>query len=321
MSADGHRPAREPEATGPTDLSEALTGRVLEMVAGVYRVELDGEDVSCVLRGRAKRGGHSVVAGDMVAVERLPDGTFRIDRRLPRRSRLARTTPSGRRQIIAANIDQVAVVVAVARPSPDLRMLDRLLVLAHLNGLSSLVVVNKSDLLEPPGEEAALDAFHPYREAGYPVVLTSAPTGRGLDELRTTLHGRVSVFAGASGVGKSSLLNALMPGLGLRIGAVGEKDGRGRHTTVSARLIRLADDGFLADTPGIQYIGVGAVSPRDLSGAFPEFGPYLAKCRFSDCRHAAEPDCAVRGAVEAGAISEDRFLSFRSLLEEDGVGG
>ncbi|MFQ5746185.1 MAG: ribosome small subunit-dependent GTPase A [Gemmatimonadota bacterium] len=322
MSRPERGAAEGPErGAGTIDSRETRTGHVLEIVAGVYRVELDGETVPCVLRGRAKRGDHSVAVGDRVAVERLSDGTWRIEKRLPRASQLARAAPSGRRQVIVANIDQVAVVVSVARPSPDLRTLDRLLALAHVNDLSCLVIANKVDLLDGSGASGGREAFGNYHEAGYPVIATSALTGVGLDELRRALEGRVTVLAGASGVGKSSLLNALVPGLNLRIGAVGERSGRGRHTTVSARLIRFPGGGFIADTPGIQYIGLGDLSPAQLAAAFPEFAPHAADCRFHNCRHAVEPDCAVRAAAEGGDVSAERYERYRTLLDEIAAGG
>lgn len=294
-------------------------------------MEAGAETLECSLRGRVKHEGEkgSVAVGDRVRVERLEDGSCRIHELLPRSSTLSRLGVARRReQVIAANVDQVAAVVAVARPEPDLSMLDRLLALAELNGLAALVVLNKVDLLEQEGASgggrgdasAAADvdasALAPYAGAGYPILRTSARTGRGLDELRERLTGRVTVLTGPSGTGKSSLLNALVPGLDLRIGKVGSRKGRGRHTTVSAALYPFPPRGYVADTPGLQYLALWEVDAARLSDAFPELREPAESCRFADCRHRAEPDCGVRRAVEAGEIPRRRYESYRALLEE-----
>lgn len=249
--------------------------------------------------------------GDRVRVETLPDGGGRIVEILPRRSKLARRTPTGEReQVIAANMDQLAAVFSVARPEPDLRMLDRLLVLAELNALDAFVVVNKTDLAEE------LDRFAPHREAGYALLPTSALEERGLEALRERLRGRSTVLAGPSGAGKSSLLNALVPGLRRRVGEVSRRKGRGRHTTVNATLLPLPEGGYAADTPGLQYVSLWKMDPADLAHGFPELRPLLGSCRFNDCRHVEEPGCAVRRALESGDVARSRYESYRSLLEE-----
>ncbi|MFQ5888921.1 MAG: ribosome small subunit-dependent GTPase A [Gemmatimonadota bacterium] len=301
-------------------MPEALTGLVLGMAAGVYRVEAGKEVLECTLRGRIRQRDRGRVAvGDRVRVERLPDGSCRIVERLPRGKVLRRRGPTGRQErVIAANVDQVTAVCSVTRPDPDFRMIDRILALAELNDLAGLVVVNKIDLA-PASPHPVPAAFEAYERAGYPVLGTSVRTEAGLQELSTRLAHRVSVFTGASGVGKSSLANRLIPGLKLRVGAVGDRRGRGRHTTVSASLIPLPAGGYLADTPGFQYVGVGEVPVRDLSRAFPEFRPHLSRCRFSDCRHREEPDCAVRAAVDAGQVAQRRYESYLTLLEEAGA--
>lgn len=294
-------------------------GRVLEISGGTYRVEAGppagelpdpggGEVLECTLRGRIKEKEEDRVAvGDRVGVEELDDGSCRVASVLDRDSVLSRRSVARRReQVIAANVDQLAVVTSVAQPEPDLRLTDRLLVLAELNGLSALVVANKVDLRD------ADELRDIYRAAGYEVLATSAETGRGLEDLDARLSGRTTVLAGASGVGKSSLLNALVPGLELRTSDVGRK---GRHTTVSATMHPYGDRGYVVDTPGLQYLTLWQVDPAHLAWAFPEFRDHLAQCRFSDCRHLAEPGCAVKEAVEAGEVSERRHESYRSLLQ------
>lgn len=290
------------------------------MSGGTYRVEAgppggelpdpgSGEILECTLRGRIKEKEEDRVAvGDRVEVEELDDGSCRVASVLERSSALARRSVARRReQIIAANVDQLAAVTSVAEPEPDLRLTDRLLVLAELNGLSTRVVANKVDLRD------AEDLRRVYRPAGYEVLATSAKTGRGLDDLDDRLSGRTTVLAGASGTGKSSLLNALVPGLDLRTSEVGR---RGRHTTVSATMHPYGDRGYVVDTPGLQYLTLWrGPDSADLAWAFPEFRPRLPECRFSDCRHLAEPGCSVKAAVEAGEIAERRHESYRSLLE------
>lgn len=272
--------------------------------------------LECVLAGRLKQGRSDRVAvGDRVRLERPDDDRGRITEILPRRSKLARRKPEGEReQTIAANIDQMAAVFSVRRPDPDLRMLDRMLVLAELNGVEAFVVANKVDLLE---EGAGLpEPFRIYREAEYDVLPTSAEDGRGLEELGERLEGRMTVLAGPSGTGKTSLLNRIVPELERRVGEVSERVGRGRHTTVNATLIPLGDGGYVADTPGLQYLPVWALEPDDLAGAFPEFRPWLEGCRFNDCRHLEEPGCGIRTALERGDVEESRYESYRGLLAE-----
>lgn len=296
----------------------AGAGLVLRTVAGRYRVQLGDEHLECVLGGRLKQGEETaVVVGDRVEIERLPEGPCRIVEVLPRRSELARRSVTRRReQVIAANLDQVTPVIAVARPEPDLRMLDRLLVLAELNGLQAFVVLNKADLAADAFEDDVPPLFQPYRAAGYDILYTSVKRSWGLDELWERMADRTTVLAGPSGAGKSSLLNALLPGSDLRVGEVGEREGRGRHTTVNASLHPLPGGGYLADTPGLQYLALWDTPPEQLAHAFPEFRPRLAECRFNDCRHLSEPDCGVKEALESGEIAESRYESYRALLEE-----
>lgn len=294
-------------------------GRVLRIVAGTYEVEVDDGRLSCVLGGRLKQGdGDRIAVGDRVEVETVDDGEGRITGILPRRSKLARRSVAGRReQVIAANVDQMAAVFALGKPEPDLRMLDRLLALAELNDLSAFVVVNKMDLAEEEGEEPRVPrAFGPYGRAGYEVLPASAETGLGIDALGRRLRGRTTVLTGPSGGGKSSLLNALVPGLDRRVGDVSERVGRGRHTTVNASLVPLPGGGYVADTPGLQVLELWELPPEAVARAFREFRPHLGDCRFNDCRHDREPGCAVKAAVEAGEIAESRYESYLALARE-----
>jgi ribosome biogenesis GTPase len=295
-------------------MPDRLTGRVLQFTAGVYRVHTPAGTLECSLRGRAKKeAGEPVAVGDLVTVERLEDGSGRIEEVLPRTSRLSRHSMARRReQVLAANVDQVAIVFSAERPDPDIRLLDRLLTVAELHLLPVLIVINKMDLATDGRVPAEIDA---YRSLGYPVLATCVKSGDGLDELRERLSGRITVFTGPSGVGKTSILNTILPELDLRVGVVGERSGRGKHTTSAGLLIPLPDGGYIADTPGIQYFEPVGVDPADLAHAFRELRPVLGACRFADCRHRAEPGCAVQDAVADGSVSEARYASYLELLE------
>jgi ribosome biogenesis GTPase len=290
----------------------ALHGTVLERDGAAYRVATPAGEVRAVLRGRVKRDSPKVVVGDVVALEPpvLGDlyGILGVE---PRRSLLERRTPEGRgTRPVAANLDQVIVVTAAAEPNPIPQLIDRLLVLAEADSLPAAVVVNKIDV--DPGT-ALIERI---RRAGYDVYPTSAKTGEGVAALRDRLLGRTSVVTGPSGAGKSSLLNAVQPGLRLRTGEISARVRRGRHTTVSAVMVPLAEGGYLLDTPGFSEVGVWGIEPRELGSCFPEMRAHLGRCRYADCRHMREPGCAVREAVDAGTIASDRYDSYAALLLE-----
>ena len=283
-------------------------------MGGRYQVLCDEETLVASLRGRVKlRSVDKVLVGDRVTLALQEDGSATVEGVLPRRSLLRRRTPGGGRGVraVAANIDQIVAVGAVRRPDWNPFLMDRFLVVAEANQLSALVVANKSDL---DGGASAL--LEPYRLAGYPTLVVSATLGNGVDALRQHLVGRVSLFTGPTGAGKSSLLNAIQPGLTLRTGEVSHRRGAGRHTTVSAEMHPLSGGGFVVDTPGLRDIGLWGVEPSEVADAYPEFRQFSGQCRFDNCRHLEEPGCAMVAAVERGVIGGPRLESYRSLLRE-----
>lgn len=323
-------------------------GIVTKKNIGSYLVRSGERLLPCALSARLypaarpARGSHSrsrqspqacrpeqtdpVAVGDQVRFIEGSDGTGLIVEVLPRRNKLSRPSPvpmpSSRpfEQVIVANLDQVVPVFAAAHPEPRWNMLDRYLVSAEAAGLPALVCLTKLDLaLDAGGSlETGLDTVvQEYRRIGYPVVLVSAHTGQGLDEVRTALQGSTSVLLGKSGVGKTSLLNALQPGLGLRVSAVSQATGKGRHTTTHLEMFPLAGGGSIVDTPGVREFGLWDVRQEDLAHFFPEMRPYLGRCKFGlDCHHADEPGCVLRRAVTAGEISPRRFYSYLRLRLE-----
>lgn len=283
-----------------------MTGTILKSLSGFYYV-LTGEQgtVTCRARGKFRHLHITPLVGDRVEITLLPDGTGMVDAILPRRNAFSRPA--------VANIDQLVIVASGAPPVTDPFLIDRAAALAESRGCEPVVVFNKCDL------DGAEELFDLYRSAGFTTLHTSAAAGTGIEDLRTVLDGKVSAFTGNTGVGKSSLLNALQPGLALAVGEVSDKLGRGRHTTRHVELLRLDSGGIIADTPGFSSLesDPAELGPKeDLAAAFREFRPYLEDCRFIGCAHVKEKGCAVRAAVKAGEIAKSRHQSYVRLYEQ-----
>ncbi|MBI1319790.1 MAG: ribosome small subunit-dependent GTPase A [Candidatus Hydrogenedens sp.] len=281
-------------------------------------VQMDGSEQLCIIDERLKEHGATLIApGDEVLVEIEEDEAI-IRAIAPRRSRLSR--PSTRHhdvseQVIAANVDHLIVVAAAAEPPFRAGLVDRYLIAAQTGGIEPLLCINKMDLVEEPPAEVAL-----YKDLGVQVFLTSCETRAGLDALLAALRGKTAVLSGHSGVGKSSLLNALDPDLRLHTQPISDHSRRGQHTTTLSRLYELRDGIRIIDTPGIRALGLWQVSPEEVAYYFPDIAEVSAACRFRDCTHTHEPECAVRAAVEAGTLHRgryDSYLRIRASLESD----
>ncbi|MBA3945968.1 MAG: ribosome small subunit-dependent GTPase A [Herpetosiphonaceae bacterium] len=300
------------------------TGTVVKAQSGFFWVAEGDEVVRCVLRGRLKKSRvptDIATLGDRVQWTPTSNGEGVIEAVAERHSKLARRAAGSKgiwkEDVLVANLDQVLTVFAVANPTPHLRMLDRYLVMAELNNIDAIIIGNKCDL-RPQAEIEAL--FAPYMGIGYRVLLTSVRAGIGVDAVQELLKDKISALSGPSGVGKSSMLNAVQPGLGLRVsdvsGDTGANHGRGRHTTVHPELITLDFGGFVADTPGIRELGLWQVPPADLDWCYREFRPFIGDCRFQPCSHVHEPECAIQAAVKRGEINEIRYDSYVRMREE-----
>ncbi len=303
----------------PFNTFDPHNGVVIKKTTGIYFVKTGEQTLPCALSARLRKetSAGPIAIGDDVRLN--PNG--QISEILPRRNHLARRsavpmpTAHAHEQIIAANVDQVIPVFAAANPRPAWHLLDRYLVSAESAEIPALVCITKLDLLEPGPDADEIQAVAAaYRQIGYPVILSSAVSGEGLGQLKSALNGKLSVFVGKSGVGKTSLLNAIQPGLGLRVQQTNQVTGKGRHTTTHLEMFPLAFGGAIIDTPGIREFGLWEVEQDDLALFFPEMRSLVGTCRFGlDCQHDEEPGCAIRKAVNGGQISPYRYQSYLKL--------
>ncbi|HLA87943.1 MAG TPA: ribosome small subunit-dependent GTPase A [Anaerolineales bacterium] len=289
-------------------------GLIIKAQSGFFTVETGEGLVICQLRGKLKQGrakGDIAALGDRVTITLLEDGSGVVENVEERKQALVRLDPRPQgeyQQVLLANADQVIFVFACAHPNPKLRMLDRFLVIAEKQKIPIIIVANKIDLVE--NEE---DIFGLYENIGYRVIYTSAKLEKGLDELRNVLKNKISALAGPSGVGKSSLLNALQPGLGLAVNEISKVMNKGRHTTVTRQMFPLKGGGYVADTPGWKSLALWDTEAGEMDAYFPELRDLVPYCQFSDCTHIHEPGCAVLAALQAEKIYPERYESYLRL--------
>lgn len=280
-----------------------MTGTIMKALSGFYYVDYQGQTVTCRGRGKLRHEKNPPLVGDQVEITLQPDGTGAVDKILPRRNQFQRPA--------VANIDLLVVVASGAIPVTDPFLIDRVIAMAEHKGCEVLLCLNKWDLEQPQ------DLYKIYTSAGIPTLRVSAETGEGVSALAGLVAGKVCAFTGDSGVGKSSLLNALAPEISLAVGEVSEKLGRGRHTTRHVELLRLGDGTLVADTPGFaSFEETELLLPEELPYTFREFAPYLDKCRFVGCAHVKEKGCGVLEALAGGEISQSRHQSYVRLYEQ-----
>jgi len=286
-------------------MAERISGRIVRSLSGFYDVKTRQGTVTCRARGIFRKAGSMTpLTGDLVEIT-VENGKGMVEKILPRRNSFVRPA--------VANLDAMVVFAANVNPITEPYLIDRVAAIAGDQEVPVILCVNKCDL--DPGSELV----RIYEHAGFTVLRTSAETGDGVEELLSLLKGKLTAFTGNSGVGKSSILNRLCPELKLATGEVSEKLGRGRHTTRHVELYALDDDTYVADTPGFSSFDTDQMElilKENLQYAFPDFGPYLGKCRFDDCSHRKEPDCAVRSALQQGDIEKTRYESYLKLYEK-----
>lgn len=285
-------------------MNKRETGRILRSLSGFYDVQTQSGLISCRARGILRREGDTPMTGDMVEIS-VERGKGMVEKVLPRKNHFVRPA--------VANIDALVVFAANVNPVTEPFLIDRVAAIAGDQEVPVYLCVNKCDL------DPALDLISIYEHAGFPVIRASAETGEGVEQLRALISGKLTAFTGNSGVGKSSMLNCLCPELALPTGEVSEKLGRGRHTTRHVELYRLAENTYVADTPGFSSFDTDqmeVILKENLQYAFKDFQPYLGKCQFHDCSHRAEPGCAVTEAVKTGEIEQSRYASYLRLYEK-----
>ncbi len=285
-------------------MAEKTTGRILRSLSGFYDVQTEQGLIRCRGRGSLRRESDVPLTGDLVQIS-VEQGRGMVEKILPRKNRFVRPA--------VANIDVLVIFAANVNPVTEPYLIDRVAAIAGDQEVPVYLCVNKCDL------DPAAELVRIYEHAGFPVFCTSAETGQGVEQLRQMLRGRLAAFTGNSGVGKSSMLNRLCPGLELATGQVSEKLGRGRHTTRHVELYPLGDGTYIADTPGFSSFDTDQMElilKENLQYAFPDFGPWLGACRFDDCTHRAEPGCAVRAALERGDLEPTRYDSYLRLYEK-----
>ena len=292
----------------------SLHGLIIKAQSGFFTVETGQGLIVCQLRGKLKQGralGDIAAVGDKVLITVLLDGSGVIEEVKERKRAIVRLDPRPQgeyQQILLANPDQAIFVFACAHPDPRLKMLDRYLVIAEKQRIPALIVANKIDLVDDPK-----NIFGLYESIGYRVLYTSTKLKVGLEEFKDILTGRISALAGPSGVGKSTLLNAIQPGLGLAVNEISTAMNKGKHTTVTRQLFPVEGGGYVGDTPGWKSLALWDTEPEELDAYFPELRDLVPHCQFSDCTHIHEPGCAVLAALKEGKIHPERYESYLRL--------
>jgi ribosome biogenesis GTPase len=296
------------------DLGPEQTGLVIAHFGVQVEVEAkDGEQAGQVFRCHLRANLPALVTGDRVVWRAGNQGIGVIVAQLPRTTELCRPDSRGQLKPVAANVDLIVIVFA-PMPEPHANLIDRYLVAAEHAGIRPLLLLNKFDLIDEQNAPALNALLAVYRTLGYPVLEVSAHHGDGMQQLQTQLDGHISVFVGQSGVGKSSLVNSLLPEVDTRVGPLSEVSGQGTHTTTTARLFHFPGGGDLIDSPGIREFGLGHVSRADVEAGFIEFNDLIGTCRFRDCKHDREPGCALLIALEEGRVQQQRMNSYRSII-------
>ena len=285
-----------------------MRGKIIRGIGGFYYVYAQDDVIyECRAKGIFRKDKKKPLVGDDVEISIISreEKTGNVDILLPRSNALIRPA--------VANVDQAAVLFAAAAPRPNLNLLDRFLINMAQQDIPVIICFNKTDLIS---EEEAMQLSHIYEKSGHPILLLCVEQGKGLEKVRELFHGKTTVLAGPSGVGKSSLTNALQSGIHMEVGSISEKIDRGKHTTRHTELMVLEKDSYLLDTPGFSSLYVQGIEPENLRDYYPEFTPYGPRCRFLNCLHLSEPDCAVKQALEAGEISTERYENYGLLIEE-----
>ncbi len=311
-------------------MNNKIEGRVISARTSFYDVDIGASVLRCQLRGVVKKKLRSEIGkqiysdpisvGDKVLVTPIDNEEGSIEDLLPRDNKLSRRDPNRHReieQIIVSNVDQAVIVGSIHSPDLNCRFIDRFLILAAAGNINAVICINKADLLNEYEQSKFYKTFQVYEDLGYQLILTSIHYQETIDQFRSILKGKLSVIVGTSGVGKSSLLNAIQPNLGLRTHEVSSKTKKGRHTTTLVELFDLEIGGKVADTPGVREVGLWGVNPDHIDHYFPEMESRISACKFSDCSHLREPNCAIIEAVKQGEIAAFRYESYLALLGEN----
>lgn len=302
---------------------EMMRGTVVRNTGSSYMVRLDsGEEIPCRVKGNLRIKGirttNPVAVGDIVTVAKAADDADFIVAVEPRRNYIIRRASnlSKESHILASNLDSAALVISLRDPATPTTFIDRFLATAEAYSVPAMVIINKADIYDAADMELADAMKYLYESMGYPVFILSALTGEGVDALRDALRDKTTLFAGNSGTGKSSLINALVPGAGLKTGKISDIHHTGMHTTTFSEMVPLPGGGEIIDIPGVRGFGTIDFKPEEVSHYFPEIFKVASECRYSDCKHTGEPGCAVVPAVERHEIAQSRYASYLSILEE-----